>query len=257
MMGSALDGDRSGQLWRSARLGCKHRLARIFPSFARTGPFVPGEALNRVCWPPMGRMTQRHPSAIGSRKGWQEASGSIVGRRSAYYSPLTYRRPATRSAMERTLGVVCDTNAVDMSAPVKSAPRFSATPPYSEDVNLGTWIALRLSSQRLCRRTARQQDLSSRVTHLYGNGPTARQTSNDLLTQFRRRTDPRRARGDLEEKEALLAPSQGFFTIPHSDGYAAILIQLKVVTKRLLKDAILDGWLACAPAQTVHSYMER
>jgi hypothetical protein len=63
---------------------------------------------------------------------------------------------------------------------------------------------------------------------------------------------------DLEEKEALLATHpKAFFTIPHSDGYAAILIQLKVVTKRLLKDAILDGWLACAPAQTVHSYMER
>src|SRR5690349_16737007 len=36
---------------------------------------------------------------------------------------------------------------------------------------------------------------------------------------------------DLGEKEAVLAaPPKGFFTIPHFDGYAAVLIQLKVAT---------------------------
>src|SRR5215207_7593438 len=35
---------------------------------------------------------------------------------------------------------------------------------------------------------------------------------------------------DLGEKEAVLAAgAKGFFTIPHFDGYAAVLIQLKVV----------------------------
>jgi hypothetical protein len=63
---------------------------------------------------------------------------------------------------------------------------------------------------------------------------------------------------DLEEKEALLATHpRALFTIPHFDGYPAILIRLKVVTKRLLKDAVLDGWLACAPSQTVRRHMER
>ena len=38
--------------------------------------------------------------------------------------------------------------------------------------------------------------------------------------------------GDLAEKEAVLAANhQGFFTIPHFDGYSAVLIQLKVVGK--------------------------
>ncbi len=42
---------------------------------------------------------------------------------------------------------------------------------------------------------------------------------------------------DLGEKEAALAAHpESFFTIPHFDGYAAVLIQLKVVTKPALRD---------------------
>ncbi len=53
---------------------------------------------------------------------------------------------------------------------------------------------------------------------------------------------------DLVEKEAVLAAgTRGVFTIPHFDGYAAVLIELRRVGKSALKDAIVDGWLACAP----------
>src|SRR5579859_5174482 len=53
---------------------------------------------------------------------------------------------------------------------------------------------------------------------------------------------------DLGEKEAVLASSsKGVFTIPHFEGYAAVLIQLKTVPKKALRDAIIDAWLACAP----------
>jgi hypothetical protein len=63
---------------------------------------------------------------------------------------------------------------------------------------------------------------------------------------------------DLAEKEAVLAAShKGFFTIPHFNGYAAVLIQLKVVGKRALRDAILDGWLACAPPKLAEEYMHQ
>ena len=41
---------------------------------------------------------------------------------------------------------------------------------------------------------------------------------------------------------------KGFFTIPHFNGYAAVLIQLKIVGKRALREALIDGWLACAPS---------
>ena len=57
---------------------------------------------------------------------------------------------------------------------------------------------------------------------------------------------------DLGEKEAVLAADQqGFFTIPHFDGYAAVLIELRAVGKRPLRAAIVDGWAACAPADLV------
>jgi hypothetical protein len=53
---------------------------------------------------------------------------------------------------------------------------------------------------------------------------------------------------DLIEKEAVLAAgTKGTFTIPHFDGYAAILIELRAVPKRALKEAIEDGWFAVAP----------
>jgi hypothetical protein len=63
---------------------------------------------------------------------------------------------------------------------------------------------------------------------------------------------------DLGEKEAVLAAQpKGFFTIPHFDGYAAVLIQLRAVSKKALKDALLDGWLACAPARLTEQYRKR
>ena len=53
---------------------------------------------------------------------------------------------------------------------------------------------------------------------------------------------------DLGEKEAVLAANPGpFFTIPHFDGYSAVLVQLPKVSAEALRDAITDGWLACAP----------
>jgi hypothetical protein len=63
---------------------------------------------------------------------------------------------------------------------------------------------------------------------------------------------------DLGEKEAVLASQpKGFFTIPHFDGYAAVLIQLNTVTKGALREAILDGWLACAPASLADDYVKQ
>jgi len=62
---------------------------------------------------------------------------------------------------------------------------------------------------------------------------------------------------DLGEKEAVLGAQQGgFFTIPHFDGYAAVLIQLTVVTRDDLSAAIIDGWLACAPPGLARQYLD-
>jgi hypothetical protein len=63
---------------------------------------------------------------------------------------------------------------------------------------------------------------------------------------------------DLGDKEAVLAArSKGVFTIPHFDGYPAVLIQLKSVTTKVLREAIIDGWLACAPAHLANEYLDR
>jgi hypothetical protein len=63
---------------------------------------------------------------------------------------------------------------------------------------------------------------------------------------------------DLGEKEAVLAAQPtAFFTIPHFDGYSAVLIQLNKVSEEPLRDALIDGWLACAPPSLADDYLKR
>ena len=63
---------------------------------------------------------------------------------------------------------------------------------------------------------------------------------------------------DLGEKDAVLAAQpKAFFTIPHFDGYSAVLIQLKAVTTRALREALVEGWLACAPPKLANDYLEQ
>ncbi len=60
---------------------------------------------------------------------------------------------------------------------------------------------------------------------------------------------------DLGEKEAVLAAHpDAFFTIPHFDGYSAVLIQLRRVSRKALREAMTDGWLACAPPRLAAEY---
>lgn len=62
---------------------------------------------------------------------------------------------------------------------------------------------------------------------------------------------------DVGEKEAVLAEGRaGFFTIPHFDGYAAVLIQLSAADGEKLREAIVDGWLALAPPALIRQYLE-
>ncbi len=61
---------------------------------------------------------------------------------------------------------------------------------------------------------------------------------------------------DLSEKEAVLATNpEAFFTIAHFKGYSAVLIQLNVVSKKALRESIIDGWLACAPPKMADEYL--
>ena len=61
---------------------------------------------------------------------------------------------------------------------------------------------------------------------------------------------------DLADKEALLATgARGFFTISHFDGYAAVLVQLRAATKKPLREAIEDAWLAAAPERLARAFV--
>jgi hypothetical protein len=54
---------------------------------------------------------------------------------------------------------------------------------------------------------------------------------------------------DLAEKEAVLAARhRGFFTIEHFNGFSAVLVQVRVAAPGVVREAVVDGWLAVAPA---------
>jgi len=62
---------------------------------------------------------------------------------------------------------------------------------------------------------------------------------------------------DLADKDAVLATAaKGFFTIPHFDGYAAVLVALRTVAKQPLREAIEDAWLACAPEKLSSAFLD-
>lgn len=62
---------------------------------------------------------------------------------------------------------------------------------------------------------------------------------------------------DLAEKEAVLgAHPEALFTIPHFDGYAAVLIQLNAVRDEILTEIIIDGWLSAAPPALASQYLD-
>ena len=63
---------------------------------------------------------------------------------------------------------------------------------------------------------------------------------------------------DLAEKESVLAEGRrGFFTIPHFDGYAAVLVQLNIVATTRLQRGIVDAWLARAPEALARRHLPR
>src|SRR3954452_14551609 len=50
---------------------------------------------------------------------------------------------------------------------------------------------------------------------------------------------------DLHEKEGVLAAGlRGVFTIPHFNGYPAVLVELDVIDEGDLRDLLVDAWLA-------------
>ena len=60
---------------------------------------------------------------------------------------------------------------------------------------------------------------------------------------------------DLGEKEALLASDpKKFFTTPHYDGYPTVLVNLKAIGVRELRELITDSWRNKAPKRVLQTY---
>jgi hypothetical protein len=63
---------------------------------------------------------------------------------------------------------------------------------------------------------------------------------------------------DLGEKEALLAEDPAvFFTTPHFNGYAAVLVRLDRIAPEQLKQVVTEAWLARAPTRLLNEYEGR
>lgn len=61
---------------------------------------------------------------------------------------------------------------------------------------------------------------------------------------------------DLEMKEAVLASDPDvFFTTPHFDGYAAVLVRLPRIPVGALKALLRDAWLDRAPKRLVAAHL--
>lgn len=62
---------------------------------------------------------------------------------------------------------------------------------------------------------------------------------------------------DLGVKEALVqGDSETFFTTPHFDGYAAVLIRLDRISTEELNELTVEAWLCRAPKRLAKEYLE-
>jgi hypothetical protein len=62
---------------------------------------------------------------------------------------------------------------------------------------------------------------------------------------------------DLGEKEALLtAEGDVFFTVPHYDGYPAVLVRLDRADEAEVRELLFDAWMRTAPKRALRAYEE-
>ena len=61
---------------------------------------------------------------------------------------------------------------------------------------------------------------------------------------------------DMGEKEALIASEPDkFFTTPHYDGHASVLVRLEAVDEDELREIITDAWAKRAPRRLVREHL--
>ena len=62
---------------------------------------------------------------------------------------------------------------------------------------------------------------------------------------------------DLGEKEAVLASDErAYFTVPHYDGYPAVLVRLGEIEPAELEELLAEAWLCRAPKRLAREFLE-
>jgi hypothetical protein len=62
---------------------------------------------------------------------------------------------------------------------------------------------------------------------------------------------------DLGAREALLADDAAvYFTIPHFEGYPAILVRLERIVDSELRELLVEAWLARAPKRLAAAHLD-
>jgi len=62
---------------------------------------------------------------------------------------------------------------------------------------------------------------------------------------------------DLGEKDALLAADDRvYFTVPHYDGYPAVLVRLALADVEELHELLVEAWMRTAPKRALKAYVE-
>lgn len=63
---------------------------------------------------------------------------------------------------------------------------------------------------------------------------------------------------DVGAKEALVADDPSvYFTIPHFDGYPAVLVHLGQISAAELKELLVEAWLCQAPKRLAQQFTQR
>jgi hypothetical protein len=63
-----------------------------------------------------------------------------------------------------------------------------------------------------------------------------------------------RVANELEKQALLSLDADAFFTEPHYDGYAAVLVRLSAIDLELLERVLTDAWLTRASKKLASSY---
>ncbi|MEP7089383.1 MAG: MmcQ/YjbR family DNA-binding protein [Nocardioidaceae bacterium] len=62
---------------------------------------------------------------------------------------------------------------------------------------------------------------------------------------------------DLGAKDALLASdSRAYFTVPHYDGYPAVLVRLAEADLEELRELLMEAWMRSAPKRALNAYAD-